>query len=155
MTEPQAHVWPDEDAHPINESREHLTAARLRASSDAAQGRASFMAQQVTITRVEVVYEWMALPVYRQFLRDKAAREGKKAPDDKAVVGDFMMMVREARPGFIKRGPPVELAVEVGGHLWAFNTSEQRAQQLEQQGLVLLPHNPRGHGPFSPSSAPN
>ena len=86
MTEPQAHVWPDEDAHHINESRERLTAARLRASSDAAQGRASFMAQQVPITRVELVYEYMALLVYMRFRRDKAAREGKKAPDDKAVT---------------------------------------------------------------------
>ena len=64
------------------------------------------MAQQVPITRVELVYEYMALLVYMRFRRDKAAREGKKAPDDEAVVGDFMMLVDKAPPGPLHQARP-------------------------------------------------
>ena len=74
------------------------------------------MEEQVPLTRREVVYEFMTLQVYRRFRHDQAAREGKQAPDNDAVLNDFIMGLFEAPEGMIELGPSPKLAINISSY---------------------------------------
>ena len=71
---------------------------------------------QVPLTRREVVYEFMTLPVYRRFRLDQAARQGKQAPGPDLVLIEFRMLLLVAPEGMWQPGPPVKVAINVSNY---------------------------------------